>query len=87
MDNGKDKIENIFQVNNSGNLQSATTSKLGGVPLYTITNTNGEKVVVPIPQDINYAYKGQNLVELSLLEYCCIIEGYQQQSSKEETKH
>ena len=38
------------------------------------------------PQDMDYAYRGKALKDLSLVEYACIIEIVKQRSDKEQSK-
>ena len=50
-----------------------TITKNGGATLYKVIHKN-KFTVIPVSQDTHYSFRGTHLAELSLLEYCCIIE-------------
>ena len=46
----------------------------GSAPIFKITETDGSERMIAVPQDIDYAFRGEALRSLSLVEYPCIIE-------------
>jgi hypothetical protein len=45
----------------------------GSAPIFKITEADGSERMIAVPQDIDYAFRGDALRSLSLVEYPCII--------------
>ena len=62
---------------------------LGNVPIVKTTTSSKEVKEVKMiahPQDMDYAYRGKALKDLSLVEYACVIEILKRRSDKEQPK-
>ena len=59
---------------------------LGNVPIVKITTSSNEDKMIAHPQDMDYAYRGKALKDLSLVEYACVIEIVKQRSDKEQSE-
>jgi hypothetical protein len=46
----------------------------GSAPIYKLMQADGSEMSIAVPQDIDYAFRGDALRSLSLVEYPCIIE-------------
>ena len=53
---------------------SSTYGRWGCAPIHTVIDDNGVEKSIIVPQDINYAHRGEGLKHLNLLEYCCLIQ-------------
>lgn len=67
-------VKPIVDDNNYDSLnKDEETSEIGGATIYKVMIKN-KFTVIPVSQHTHYAYRGKHLAEMSLLEYCCIIE-------------
>jgi hypothetical protein len=72
--NSKTHVKPQDNFNNFDSLiKDEESSHTGGVTLYKVMVKN-KYTVIPVSQHTHYAYRGYHLAEMSLLEYCCIIE-------------
>jgi hypothetical protein len=78
----KTNVKEVVDENNYDSLiKEELISHTGGATLYKIM-VNNKQTIIPVSQDIHYGYRGKHLEDLSLLEYCCIIEKIPLPSSK-----
>ena len=58
---------------------------LGNVPIVKITTSSNEVKMIARahPQDMDYAYRGKELKDLSLVEYACVVDIVKRRSDKE----
>ena len=57
---------------------SSTYGRWGSAPIHIVIDDNGAAKSIIVPQDMNYAHRGEALKHLNLLEYCCIIQVIQE---------
>ena len=77
-----DAFKNIHEDKNENLSKHEISTKCPGTSIFYEIHTNKSNSVIPVSQDIHYAYRGKNLQELSLFEYASIIEIVRIQNNK-----
>ena len=77
-----DAFKNIHEDKNENLSKHEISTQCPGTSIFYEIHTNKSNSVIPVSQDIHYAYRGKNLEELSLFEYASIIEIVRIQNNK-----
>lgn len=67
--------ENLFEelMDDTG-VHQDTRVEFGGAAIYHVKDAQGVETLVPVPQHVHYANRGEHLEQLSLVAYACVIE-------------